>query len=249
MNWAKALWFTVDGKNFPSFFLGVYWMKELSIFIDESGDFGETHDVRDYYLVTFVFHNQQDDISHEVRILEERVKNAGWDLEYVHTGPIIRREGIFKEYSLDERRGLIYKMLNFLVKCPIHYRTVTIKRKEARDKVQLSGKLGKAINQMLIDCTEYISEFDKVIVYYDNGQSELGALLNAIFSIHISNVEFRNAEQQKYRLLQVADFICSFDLLRIKRDEGRLSSGEDKFFYKPNELKKTFLKSIDKKRL
>ena len=30
-------------------------MKELSIFIDESGDFGETQDSNAYYLVTFVF--------------------------------------------------------------------------------------------------------------------------------------------------------------------------------------------------
>ena len=34
-------------------------MSELSILIDESGDFGETRDVRDYYLVTFVFHDQK----------------------------------------------------------------------------------------------------------------------------------------------------------------------------------------------
>lgn len=38
-------------------------MKELSIFIDESGDFGETRDIRDYYLVTFVFHDQTNDIT------------------------------------------------------------------------------------------------------------------------------------------------------------------------------------------
>lgn len=224
-------------------------MKELSIFIDESGDFGETQDSNAYYLVTFVFHNQSNEISFDVSKLEESVKNSGWNIEYVHTGPIIRREGIFANYSIDERRGLIYKMLNFIVKCPIKCVTIAIKRKEARNKVQLSGKLGKAINQMLIDNQEYIYSFDKVIVYYDNGQSELGALLNAIFSIHISNVEFRNAEQQKYRLLQVADFICSFDLLKIKREEGRLSKGEKQFFYKPNELKKTFFKSIEKKRL
>ena len=57
------------------------------------------------------------------------------------------------------------------------------------------------------------------------------------------------AEQQNYRLLQVADFVCSMELLSIKRTEKRLSQSEDHFFYKPQELKKTFLKSIDKKRL
>ena len=41
--WAKALWITVGGKNFPSFFERN--MRELSIFIDESGDFGKTKDI------------------------------------------------------------------------------------------------------------------------------------------------------------------------------------------------------------
>ncbi|MDD6627100.1 MAG: hypothetical protein PUF03_02480 [Lachnospiraceae bacterium] len=64
-----------------------------------------------------------------------------------------------------------------------------------------------------------------------------------------SNVEFRKAEPQKYRLLQAADFICSMELLKIKKNENRLSKSEKQFFYKPQELKKTFLKAIDKKRL
>ena len=192
-------------------------MKELSVFIDESGDFGDTRDVRDYYLVTFVFHDQSKDITEDTKKLEQSMKDSGWNIEYIHTGPVIRRENGFTDYSIDERRSLIYKMFNFVIKCPINFCTVAIKRKEATNKVQLSGKLGKAINQMLTDHMDYISKFDKVIVYYDNGQNELGALLNAIFSIQISNVEFRNAEQQKYRLLQAADFFCSIDLLKIKR--------------------------------
>lgn len=83
----------------------------------------------------------------------------------------------------------------------------------------------------------------------ENGQNELSAILNAVFSIQFSNVEFRKAEPQKYRLLQAADFICSMELLKIKRDEKRLSKSEQKFFYKSQELKKTFFKSIEKKKL
>ena len=52
-------------------------MKELSVFIDESGDFGETRDTRDYYLVTFVFHDQDEDISENTRRLENSVKESG----------------------------------------------------------------------------------------------------------------------------------------------------------------------------
>ena len=48
-------------------------MKELSIFIDESGDFGEVKEKPSYYLVTLVFHNQSNDISEQVKKLEESV--------------------------------------------------------------------------------------------------------------------------------------------------------------------------------
>ena len=46
-------------------------MSELSIFIDESGDFGEVKERPAYYLVTMVFHNQAVDISIEIEKLEE----------------------------------------------------------------------------------------------------------------------------------------------------------------------------------
>lgn len=45
-------------------------------------------------------------------------------------------------------------------------------------------------------------------------------------------------------LLQVADFICSMELLRIKWEEKLLSKQEEHFFYKSQELKK-----INKKKL
>jgi len=73
--------------------------------------------------------------------------------------------------------------------------------------------------------------------------------LNAVFSIQFDNVEFRKAEPQKYRLLQLADFVCTFELINMKRTNKKLSKSEKKFFYKPNELKKEFLKSVIGKRL
>lgn len=224
-------------------------MGKLSIFIDESGDFGEIKERPANYLVTFVFHDQNKNIDKQVSKLEESVRTANFDVEYIHTGPVIRREEIFARYSIDERRKLLYKMLNFVNACPISYLTITVDRKEATNKVSLSGKLAKAINTAMGKYQDFFAGFDKITVYYDNGQSELSAILNAVFSIQFSNVEFRKAEPQKYRLLQAADFICTMELLRIKKKEKRLSRSEEQFFYKPQELKKTFLKSLEKKRL
>ncbi|MCI7232877.1 MAG: hypothetical protein MR546_03045 [Oscillospiraceae bacterium] len=53
----------------------------------------------------------------------------------------------------------------------------------------------------------------------------------------------------KYRLLQTADYVCSIELLSVKYEEKRLSKTEQAFFYKPQELKKTFIKSVRSKEL
>ena len=144
---------------------------------------------------------------------------------------------------------IVPRIPDFIVGSPITYEMAVVNRKEAPDKISLSGRLGREISNVIVKHKAFFDGFDKIIVYYDNGQIELGAILNTVFSIHFSNVEFRKAEPQKYRLLQAADFICSMELLKIKKNENRLSKSEKQFFYKPQELKKTFLKAIDKKRL
>lgn len=224
-------------------------MRELSIFIDESGDFGELKERPAYYLVTMVFHNQGIDLSKEIEILETSMRTAGFDVEYIYTGPVIRREQIFSSYSLNERRKLLYKMLYFYNQCDIYHDTVVVNRKEAFDKTSLTGRLSKELKRMITKHYAYFEQFDKIIVYYDNGQIELSAILNAVLTALFKEVEFRKAEPQKYRLLQVADFVCSIELLKIKRKEKRLSRSEEMFFYKPQELKKPFIKSLEEKRL
>lgn len=44
-------------------------MKELSIFVDESGDFGEYKQHAPYYIITMVFHDQSNDISSNITML------------------------------------------------------------------------------------------------------------------------------------------------------------------------------------
>ena len=217
-------------EEFPAIFTIVKvleeLMKELSVFIDESGDFGEITERPAYYLVTLLFHDQKNEITSNIKKLEDSTKNSGFNFEYIHTGPVIRREDVFAGLSIDERRKLLFKMLNFIASSPIVYEMAVVNRKEAPDKISLSGKLGREISNVIVKHKAFFDGFDKIIVYYDNGQIELGAILNTVFSIHFSNVEFRKAEPQKYRLLQAADFICSMELLKIKKNENRLSKSE-----------------------
>ena len=55
-------------------------MKELSIFVDESGDFGE-YDVRaPYYIISLVMHEQNKDITVDLQKLENEMRNIGMDI-------------------------------------------------------------------------------------------------------------------------------------------------------------------------
>ena len=40
------------------------------------------------------------DINEEVLKLEKSTHDAGFNVDYIHTGPVIRCEDIFEEYSL-----------------------------------------------------------------------------------------------------------------------------------------------------
>ena len=224
-------------------------MSTLSIFVDESGDFGKVDNASPYYIVTLVMHNQSDSISDAICQLEESMLYLDLDFSYIHTGPIIRREIPYQHMSIDERRQLLYKMRCFMLHAPIKYTSLIINRREAKDKFSLTAMLSKKLKEFVDDNFEFFNTFDKIVVYYDNGQQELNLVLNTILSLLFTNVEFRKASPGEYRLLQLSDFICSFELLAIKLDEKRLSKSESSFFYKPQELKKSFIKAVKSKHI
>jgi len=226
-----------------------YFMKQLSIFVDESGTYSTPEDINSYYLVGLVFHNQDICINQEIIRFDKTMRDSGFNFDYFHASPIVRSKEVFENYSLDDRRKLFYKMLNFFNHCPIKYEVLKIKRKEASDSVSLSVKIAKLIKLFIENNKSYFDSFDKMIVYYDYGQFGLGSVLGTTLSLLLRNIEFRKAEQSRYRLLQVADFVCYLELIRIKYQENRLSTIEKKFFYKPQELQKVFLKSLNKKKL
>ena len=71
-------------------------MKELSIFVDESGDFGEYAKHSPFYIITMILHDQSRDISRDIAKLRSEFINLGYEDDFVvHTGPLIRKEEIY----------------------------------------------------------------------------------------------------------------------------------------------------------
>lgn len=223
-------------------------MKELSIFVDESGDFGECQKHAPYYIVTMVFHNQAVDISDNINFLNKSLKQIGYgDEQAIHTEPLIRREKPYQYFQPNERRAIFSKLYYFTLKCNIKYKSFVFHKIEYESKFKLEVKIAKELSQFIRDNLSYFQEYEKVILYYDNGQHELNRILNTVLATQLNNYDIRRVLPSDYRLFQVADLICTLELLRIKTESGKLSNSEERIFHSIRDLKRDFLKGIRKK--
>lgn len=223
-------------------------MKELSVFVDESGDFGEYKMHAPYYIVTMVFHDQNVDITANINTLDNALKQIGYgDGQAVHTAPLIRRENPYQFFYPNERRAIFSKLYYFTLSCDIKYKSFVFRKSEFENIFRLEARIARDLSQFIRDTLSYFQVYDKVILYYDNGQHELNRILNTVFATQLVNYDVRKVMPSDYRLFQVADLICTLELLKIKTDHGPLSNSEEKIFHSKKELKKDFLKGIKKK--
>ncbi len=224
--------------------------KILSIFVDESGDFGEYSNYSPYYMVAMVMHDQRINISAEIKHLDEKVVNLGFPIHAIHVGPIIRRESLYEQYSdIVGRKSLLNALYHFARSIDIHYLCPYIKKAECSDFIQLNAKLSREISANLKRNSDYLEAFDKIIVYYDNGQHELTKILTSVFNALFSNVEFRKVKPSEYKLFQVADLICSWELLALKAEHNDFSKSELDMFDSPRSFLRNRYKLIHKKML
>ena len=99
MGWSKDPGPPLAGKT-PAFSMGEN-MSTLSIFVDESGDFGEYDHRAPYYIISLVFHDQHSNIENDISILEREMSNIGYPCHCIHVGPIIRKENEFEFEDLE----------------------------------------------------------------------------------------------------------------------------------------------------
>ena len=121
--------------------MGALFIKrELSIFIDENGDWGSYDFHSPYYIVTMIFHDQRNGITDQIDHLDKELKKLGIEDHCIHTGPIIRKEENYKYMTVEERRKIFNRMVAFIKTCGIEFKCFSIEKKQPEDAVELSAK-------------------------------------------------------------------------------------------------------------
>lgn len=104
-------------------------MSELSIFIDESGDFGDYDYHSPYYIISMVYHDQSTDISKPLHSLANQLSSIGYEPDHcIHTGPIIRRENEYEYETIDTRRKIFNYMVTFIKHIDVRFKCFFIEK-------------------------------------------------------------------------------------------------------------------------
>lgn len=202
-----------------------------------------------YYIVTLILHDQDNDISENVSLLNQSLNELGYKSDFViHTEPLIRKKEDFSHLFPNQRRGLFTKLFVFLKKSDVVYKTFLFDKRDFDKPLKLQGRIAREISLFFRENLGFFLSFDNVILYYDNGQHELTQILNNVLATELLNFDIRKVLPKDYKLFQAADLICTLSLLEKKLKEGTLSKSEMLIFHNERDLKRQFLIPLEKKR-
>ena len=220
-------------------------MKELNIFIDESGDFGVNDNASDLYVVSIVFHSSLNNIEPFLNALNKRLNKLQFT-KMIHAADLIRHKGDYKNLSIDQRRKIFTAIYQFGRKSPIKLKSIIVNKKYTDTYKLLKKQLTTELNESISNNLKYFQKFDKIIIYYDNGQSQLTSILEDIFKDF--NISFINDfDKTKEKLFQVADMLTFIDKYYYKFKHKLYISKNEKIFFENMEMRK-LLRELKSKR-
>lgn len=222
-------------------------MKELSIFIDESGDFGKYDPKAPFYIISLVLHDQAVDLSEPMGYLRRGLSETSLKRNFVHMGPLIRRESEYKQLTVLERTKILRKMVNFVTKATFLQKSFVVEKKHIDNEFELISKFTRQLSPFIEQNYDFFLRFDRIKIYYDNGQEGVMKIIATVFFTHFENAEFKKALQKDYYLLQTADLVCTAKLTELKMANKTLSHSERRILGSDRDINKNLLKPLRRK--
>lgn len=221
-------------------------MKRLNIFVDETGEFGFGKGASELYGVSFTFHEQDSDIMPELNKLNDRLDRIGYT-NMIHMADLIMKRGDYSRFPIDKRKSIFNSIYQFSRRIPVKYKTIVIDKKYTNNGRILRQKLSLEINNMVKEHEKYFNKFDKIVMYYDNGQEVLGTILDAIFSRYEGFEHRVDFDHKEKRLFQVSDMLTYIDKYDYKYKNKMSFTKSEKYFFDFEEIRR-ILKELNKKR-
>ena len=222
--------------------------KDCSIFVDETGGQGG-HST--YYAVTLVIHNQADSLAVPLAHYRASLRDRGLEDIPFHASPLMNGHDAYENMELRTRKSLFVAFFHFFQHTPIHYRTFLYRRSEFSGNDAFVARLRKDIIAFLFDNLEYFQSFDRVKIYYDGGQDIVVQSLRKAIDYALSKeaTVFRKASLADYRLAQMADLLCTMELVAQKYQNREQTATDEKFFGSAAAFRNNFMKVVKRKRL
>jgi len=233
-------------------FLRIMSEKKLSVFVDESGNFGCPDPVSRFYVIGLVFHDQDHLIGEAVADLDLALRDMGISHHYFHAGPMIRREKGYEFMDWGFRRRIFARMMAFARKIDYRFACLPVDKKFVTSSDQVRGALETQLRDFLIRNEALMSGYGHLKIYYDCGQPEVTNVLHGILEERLADrVEFaQGVDPQKYKMFQVADLMCTVKLIEQKLKLGlHMTESEERFFGGPRDFKRNVLRQLKAKEL
>ena len=221
-------------------------MRELSIFIDESG----SDDLRErYYLVAFVFHEQDNSIVEGIKTYERAVADSGLPLLPFHASPLMNGKDQFKDLDIVERKRMFSLFRVMFRHLPISYKVFVFRTNRYRSLKQIADAMRREIIDFIFENLSWFQRFDAVKIYYDGGQGSVSSALHKAIDYALAKnaVVYKPTTSSDYYLAQAADYICTIEFTCLKYQTSKQTNTDQKFFGGSTAFKKGLLKEVRKK--
>lgn len=238
----------MPGTFSPAFFVLGAILRELSIFIDESGSDG----LKDrYYLLTLVLHEQDADINEGIRAYERSLAERGLPDIPFHASPLLNGHGDYSGMELADRKRLLSSFRVFFRHLPIRYACIALKVREYQDLDDLTSSMRRRLIELFFDELAFFQGFGAIKVYYDDGQRSVALAIHKAVDYALSKdaVAYRSASPADYRLSQAADYICTMELTALKYADKSSTATDEKLFGSWSQFKKGILREVRSKGL
>lgn len=219
--------------------------RRLNIFVDESGDFGFSKGSSELYGVSFTIHESDNFIENDVAYLKDRLKKANYD-GMIHLADLVARRGDYADFDFKRRKDIFWSIFYFSKRVKVKVHTIILNKKFKSEK-GFNRELAGKINDFLDSIGNYIDGFEKVVIYYDNGQGSLGRMLDTLL-ITKHNVEHRvQFDHKEKRLFQISDMLTFVDKMVYKYQNHIPLTKAEQYFFKGREILR-IIKQLESKR-